>query len=143
MTLADARQLIESSFERMRALYGQPVFNEWMILAPGAKRTGSLAYVGPRAESFRTQLPWDVQPLITQAAGQKLEIGDFDFTTQGTGTRYDAILKLAEVAYLVCNNTEKSMLEIRADPRWLKAQGAFFEMSEKFRHDPLVVDEPS
>jgi hypothetical protein len=138
MTLAAARQLIESSLERMRALYGQPVFDEWIVLAAGARRADVLAYAGPREEGFRSDLPTDVQPLVAQAGGQKLEVGDFDFTTQGAGTKYDAILKVAEMTYLICNNTEKSMAEIRADARWLKAQAAFFELSEKFRHDPLV-----
>jgi hypothetical protein len=29
------------------------------------------------------------------------------------------------------------MAEIRLDARWLKAQTVFFELSEKFREDPL------
>ena len=33
----------------------------------------------------------------------------------------------------------KGKTEIRADPRWLKAQSAFFDLSEKFRADPLVT----
>jgi hypothetical protein len=139
MDLATARQHIQGSLERMRALYFKPVFDEWMILAPGAKHGGVLAYAGPRVEAFRQKLPADVDPLLALVAGQNLEAGDFEFTTEGGGTRHDVLLKLGASSYLVCNNTAKSMAEIRADPRWLKAQAAFVDLSEKFRADPLVA----
>ena len=138
MDLAAARQHITASFERMRALYFKPVFDEWVILAPGAKPSGILAYVGPRAEEFRKKLAEDVEPLLAQVSGQKLEVGDFEFTLTGDGTRHDVMLKLGNNSFLVCNNTAKSMAEIRADARWLKAQAAFVDLSEKFRVDPLA-----
>jgi len=138
MDLATARQHIQGSFERMRALYSRPVFDEWVILAPEAKTSGVLAYTGPRVEEFRKKLPDDVAPLLGQVGGQKLEVGDFEFTIEGDGTRHDVLLKLGPNSYLVCNNTAKSMAEIRSDSRWLKAQAAFVDLSEKFRSDPLV-----
>lgn len=138
MDLATARQHIQGHLERMRALYFKPVFDEWMILAPGAAQGGVLAYVGPRVEEFRKRLPGEVEPLLAQVTGQNLEPGDFEFTTGGDGTRHDVLLKLGASSYLVCNNTAKGMTEIRADPRWLKAQSAFVDLSEKFRADPLV-----
>ena len=138
MDLATARKTIEGSFERMRALYFKPVFDEWVILAPGAKQSGILAYTGPRVEEFRKKLADDVEPLLARVAGQKMEPGDFEFTLEGDGTRHDVLLKLGANSYLVCNNTAKSMAEIRADARWLKAQAAFVDLSEKFRVDPLA-----
>ena len=138
MDLATARPHISASLERMRALYFKPVFDEWVILAPGAKQSGILAYTGPRVEEFRKNLPDDVKPLLAQVTGLKLEPGDFEFTNAGDGTRHDALVKLGANSYLVCNNTAKSMAEIRADVRWLKAQAAFVDLCEKFRADPLV-----
>ena len=137
MDLATARQNIFDSLERMRALYLKPVFDEWMILAAGAKHGGLLAYSGPRVEKVREQLAADLEPLLAQAAGRNLEAGDFEFTAQGDGLRHDALLKLGANSYLACNNVAKSMAEIRADARWLKAQAAFVDLSEKFRSDPL------
>ncbi len=137
MDLATARQHITASFERMRALYLKPVFDEWVILSPGGKMGGIVAYVGPRAEEFRKQLANDVAPLLAQVTGQNLEAGDFEFTLGGDGTQHDVLLKLGGSSYLVANNTAKSMAEIRGDPRWLKAQAAFVDLSEKFRVDPL------
>jgi hypothetical protein len=139
MDLAAARQHIAASLERMRALYFEPVFDEWAILAPGSQQSGILAYTGPRAEDFRRNLTADVKPLLAQVAGLKLEVGDFEFTNAGDGTRHDVMLKLGANSYLVCNNTEKTMADIRADTRWLKAQAAFVDLSEKFRVDPLVT----
>ena len=137
MDLSVARQLIQVSFDRMRALYTKPVFDEWVILTPGAKHAGVMAYSGPRLEEFREKLPEDVQPLIAQLAGRNLAIGDFEFTHEGDGTRHDALIRVGATSYLVCNNLGKSMTEIRSDPRWLKAQAAFVDLSDQFRNDPF------
>ena len=138
MDLATARQHIQNSFERMRALYSKPVFDEWVVLGLGAKPGGVLAYTGPRPENSRAQLADDIEPLRALAEGRDFDVGDFDFALEAAGPRYDALIKIGLTSYLVCNNTDKSMKEIRADARWLKAQAAFFELSEKFRADPLV-----
>lgn len=137
MDLETARQHIQSAFVRMRALYLQPVFDEWMILDPNSKPGGILAYMGPRSESFRPQLSADVAPLRAVVEGRQLTVGDFEFAQEASGPRYDALMKIGASSYLVCNNTAKTMAELRADPQWLKAQAAFFELSEKFRADPL------
>ena len=137
MDLETARQNIQSALVRMRALYLKPVFDEWMILDPKAKPGGILAYVGPRVETFRAQIPADVAPLRAVVEGRQLTIGDFEFAQDAVGPRHDALMKIGTSSYLVCNNTAKTMADLRADPQWLKAQAAFFELSEKFRADPL------
>jgi hypothetical protein len=137
MDLETARQHIQSALVRMRALYSKPVFDEWMILDPNAKPGGILAYTGPRVESFRPQLAADVAPLRAVVEGRQLTVGDFEFAQDAAGPRHDALMKIGGSIYLVCNNTAKTMTELRADPQWLKAQTPFFELSEKFRADPL------
>ena len=136
MDLSTARKHIATSFERMRALYSRPVFDEWVIVTAAAQR-GILAYVGPRVEEFRKNLAGDAEPLLAQVGGQKLEVGDFEFTIDGDGTRHDALIRLGASSYLVCNNLAHSMADLRRDQRWLKAQGAFVDLSEQFRADPL------
>lgn len=138
MKLPTARFVIARTMERMAGLYGQPVFDEWALLVPGAGMGGVPAYEGPRADEFRAQLPKDAQPILARLAGQKLALGGFEFAAQGEGTHLDAIMQVGEGAFLVCNNTRKSMADIRADARWLKAQTAFVELSELFRVDPLL-----
>ncbi len=136
MDLSTARKHIATSFERMRALYSRPVFDEWVIVTAAAQRS-VLAYSGPRLEEFRQKLPSDIEPLLAQLAGRNLAIGDFEFTQAGDGTRHDALLRLGASSYLVCNNLAHSMADLRRDQRWLKAQGAFVDLSEQFRADPL------
>lgn len=139
MDLATARQHLQGSLDRMNALYGKPIFDEWAVLSLAAKHGGVLAYAGPRVESFRQHVADDAEPLRALIAGRPLAEGDFEFAPEAGGTRYDALLKLGATSFLVCNHTGKTMAVIRADARWLKAQKVFFEMSEKFRADPLVA----
>ena len=122
----------------MRSVYGSPVFDEWMILTQGGESGGVPAYEGPRSETFRRQLVTDAAPLRALTENSSLEIGDFEFAQEATGSRHDVVMRVGAASYLVCNHTAKSMAEIRADPRWRKAQAAFFELSEKFRGDPLA-----
>ncbi len=137
MDLATARTHITAALARMNTVYGQAVFDEWAVLGLGGK-SGVLAYVGPRPDSFRRSLPDDAAPLRAEAAGQPNSVGDLVFALETGGTRYDAFLRLGDSSYLVYNHTTKSMAEIRANPGWLMAQAVLFDLGEKFRVDPLV-----
>ena len=138
MDLATARRNIETANERMRACYLQPVFDEWAILAVPAKNGGIVAYQGPRAEIFRKNLPSDAEPLRAITAGKQFTEGDIEFVPDAADTRYDAFMKIGPRSYLILNHTVKTMTEIRADSKWLLAQAVLFELSEKFRSDPLA-----
>jgi hypothetical protein len=135
MDLAAARTHVAAALARLNAAYGQPVFDEWAILGLGGQ--GVLAYVGPRPDRFRREMPADAVPLRAEAASQPSGVGDLVFALEADGTRYDAFMRVGAASYLVCNHTAKSMAEIRANPSWLKAQSALFELGEKFRADPL------
>ncbi len=141
MDLETARQHIRQAVDRMRACYLQPVFDEWAILGLAAAGGGVLAYSGPRPEAFKRNLPSDAEPLRTLTAGRQLADGDLEFAAEAAGTRYDALLKLGGATYLVFNHTGKDLAGIRADAKWLAVQAVLFELSEKFRADPLVVEQ--
>jgi hypothetical protein len=138
MHLETARQNIETSIDRMRACYLQPVFDEWAILSLSGKAGGVLAYHGPRAEVFRRRLPEDAEPLRAITAGKEFSEGDIEFVPDAADTRYDAFMKVGPTSYLILNHTVKTMTQIRADSKWLGAQAVLFELSEKFRADPLA-----
>jgi hypothetical protein len=138
MDLALANQHIRTALERMKSLYNRAVFDEWAVLSFAAKNGGVLTYSGPRPDEFRRQLPADVAPLRELAAGRTFEIGDFEFALDAAGPNHDALMKIGANSFLVCNNTARTMAEIRADARWLRAQAAFFELGERFRVDPLA-----
>ena len=123
----------------MRVCYLQPVFDEWAILAAPAPAGGIVAYSGPRPDQFRRQLPSDAELLRARAAGRDFAEGDLEFVPDAAATRYDAFMKVGPASYLVLNHTTKTMDEIRADGKWLGAQAVLFELTEKFRADPLEL----
>lgn len=123
----------------MRVAYLRPVFDEWAILAVPAKTGGVVAYHGPRPEAFKRNLPTDAEPLRARAAGQAFAEGDIEFEPNAADTLYDAFMKVGPSSYLVLNHTTKTMNDIRSDGKWLAAQAALFELSEKFRADPLEL----
>ena len=139
MDLETARRHIHTAIERMRACYLKPVFDEWAILALKPKGGGVVTYQGPRAAVFKTNLAQDAEPLRARTAGMSFATGDIEFVADATDTQYDAFIKTGDESYLVLNHTTKTMAEIRADGKWLAAQAVLFELSEKFRADPLAV----
>jgi hypothetical protein len=136
MDLETARKHIQTCLEKMRLAYSRPVFDEWAILAP-TQAGGILAYNGPRPDVFRKQLPEDSEQLRARAAGKEFHEGDIEFVPDAKETRYDAFVKVGPMTYLVLNHTVKTMNEITADGKWLGAQKILFELTEKFRADPL------
>jgi hypothetical protein len=139
MDLETARRHIQEYADRMRGLNAQPLFDEWAILGLAGTGGSVLAYRGPRAELFLRSVAVDAEPLRARSAGKQFAEGDIEFASDAVGTKYDAFIKVGATSYLVLNHTAKTMSEIRADPKWLSAQAVLFELSEKFRADPLVV----
>ena len=139
MDLDTACQHIHTTVERMRAAYLKTVFDEWAILAVPVKSGGVVAYRGPRAGVFRRSLATDAEPLRKITAGKQFTEGDIEFVPDAADTCYDAFMKIGPTSYLVLNHTVKTMDEIRADAKWLGVQAVLFELSEKFRADPLEV----
>jgi hypothetical protein len=139
MDLDTACHQIHTAVERMRAAYLQPVFDEWAILSVPVKTGGVVAYRGPRATVFRRNLPTDAEPLRRITKGREFTEGDIEFVPDAADTCYDAFMKVGPSSYLVLNHTVKTMDEIRTDSKWLGAQAILFELSEKFRADPLEL----
>lgn len=137
MNLAAARNAVASALTKMNLIYGQPVFNEWVLVSLRADRGAILAYDGPRAESYKQQFTFDVASLLHELASQKLSVGDFAFAIAAHGTHYDACLRLGDSSYLFCNHTTRTMVDIRASTTWLAAQKPWVELSQKFAADPL------
>ena len=137
MTLDNARSLIITALGRMNVFYSQTVFDEWVVVSLRPEGASILAYHGPRVTNFRKQFVDDIAPLRAEMTGKRLAAGDFEFAPEAAGTHFDVCLRLGETGYLIGNHTGKSMAEIRKDPRWLQAQKAFVELSNKFRADPL------
>ena len=138
MNLPDAHVIVLQTFARMKTLYGQPVFNEWILVKLARESGAVLAYDGPRADEYQARFKKDIAPLLAEMEARKMAVGDFEFIRNGDGTHYDACVRIGPAAYLFCNHTTKTMSDIRRDPKWLAAQEPFVELCAKFRSDPLV-----
>lgn len=138
MNLPDAHVAVLQTLNQMKALYTQPVFNEWVLVKVARESGAILAYDGPRADLYQAKFKKDIAPLQAEMESRKMTVGDFEFVNDAHGTYFDACLRLGPAAYLFCNNTTKSMKDIRRDPKWLAAQEPFVALSAKFRGDPLV-----
>jgi hypothetical protein len=133
MDLISAREQIETNVARMRAVYGDVVFDEWAVISP----TGVLAYAGPRPETFAKDLPKDVAPLKLSMADRELQPGDIELARQADGAKHDVVVRLGAKTYLLLNHTSKTIDELKAGPRWFEIQRSLFALSERFRSDPL------
>ena len=137
MNLVDARNSVISALERMKALYHAPVFDELMLVKLSSEQNAILGYEGPRKESYQKKFKEDIIPLQAELNQRKMSVGDFAFAHAAAGTGFDACIRLGPASYLFCNNTAKSMEDIRKSPLWLAAQKPFVDLSVKFRDDPL------
>lgn len=138
MNAESALTEIRSILKRMAALYGEPVFDEWVLVALGDATGMIQGYEGPRPAQFVASFLKDVATLRTDLANEDLDVGGFTFGEGTQGHAYDAAMRVGPAAYLLVNHTKRSMADIRARPEWLKAQVAWFGLSERFRADPLL-----
>jgi hypothetical protein len=138
MTLEQAILRIKSTMERMDETYRKPVFDEWAIVAQAGEKTLLLHYSGPRKDQFQRHYFEDTKELRQQYRQGHYEVGDFEFARHGTGTKAEALIRIGETAFLVVNNTARTMADIATDPLWLGAQDAFAGLCDQFRADPVV-----
>jgi hypothetical protein len=137
MNLDSALTEIRTAMKRLTALYGEQLFDEWVLVAINDQGCALQCYEGPRADQFRASFGKDVAKLRVELAEDDLGVGGMAFGAGTHGGTYDAVMRAGPAAYLLGNHTARSMEEIRAKPEWLKAQAAWFMLGEKFRADPL------
>jgi hypothetical protein len=139
MNLQEATKLIRQCAERMDALYGNTVFDEWAVIAIQEKKGRILNYSGPRRTDFQKNFAADEEDFIALLLSGTHGSGDFEFARHGVGTKADAFMVLGRRIYLICNNTRQSMEQITQNPLWLQAQVPFAELGDKFRADPITT----
>ena len=139
MTLSQALDLVKRTSDNMNARYGKTIFDEWAIISLQRGHERIISYQGPRKEHFQKNFVDDLGALRAEMLTTRHEPGDFDFARFNVGTGFEAFVCVGNELYVICNNTHSSMNEITKDARWLDAQKAFAEMTEKFRADSLAV----
>jgi hypothetical protein len=138
MTLAEANKAIRDCADKMNDIYGKTVFDEWVIMSLIPDQLRVLSYFGPRRGDFQKNFTADLQDLKEDLLSNRHDIGDFEFTKHGTGTKIEAFMVVGDGLFLFCNNIELSMSKISQNPLWLSAQVPFVALSDKLRSDPLI-----
>ena len=139
MTLTQALDLVKTTSEHMNARYGKVVFDEWAIVSLKRGKERIVSYNGPRKDDFQKNFANDLGGLRAEVLTTRHEPGHFDFARHQVGTGFEAFVCAGDELYLLCNNTRTSMEEITRDARWLDAQKAFAELTDKFQTGPLRV----
>jgi hypothetical protein len=139
MKLDQAVGAIKACAEKMNAMYGRVIFNEWVLLSFGDGGAKMVAYSGPRKEHFQSNFAADVEELRPRLLTHQFTPGDFEFAWHGAGTGFEAFIAAGQRIYLLWNNTGNSMENLSKDPRWLSAQVPFLNLTEAFRADPLIL----
>lgn len=129
---------VRSCATQMNTQYGQPVFDEWMVVSLLNQQARILGYVGPRNEALLNSFVDDLGPLLPALLNGNYQSGDFEFARQGRGTKFEAFMALGNGVYLLCNNTQSTMDDIAKNPKWLSAQVPFAELGDKVRSSPLT-----
>ena len=137
MTLDDAIRHIEQCCERMNANYGATVFDEWLVVHMG-ESDKILAHSGPRGDSIVYGFFADLKAIHDLLQSAEHSPGDFGFTHEGHGTRFDAYVVLGENLYLLWNKTDASTTHITKNPRWQIAQSEFIALTDAIRQSPLI-----
>ena len=131
MNLDETMREVLTCATQMDAEYGQPVFDEWVVVSLRRPQARVLAYSGPRGQEFRQNFSRDLGALRSALLNGRHQVGDFEFARHATGTCFEGFMALGDETYLICNNTNSSMDEITKNPRWLSAQVPFADLSEK------------
>jgi hypothetical protein len=139
MNFNDALFRIEECLERMKGLYGEPMFNEWLIIDFREDQGKALYYSGPRSNEFDSKFRSDMDGLKGLFTEHDYQPGNFEFARLSVSTRYDAVITIAPRIYLVFNHTTMGMFQIRQKQGWINALVPFLELADKFQRDPLAI----
>jgi hypothetical protein len=131
LDLDEMMHAIRACAQEMDSLYGETVFDEWVVVSLQPPQPRILNYFGPRNYEFRQNFSRDLGTLRAALFDSHHQPGDFEFARHATGTCFEGFMALGDGAFLICNNTRSSMADIARNPRWLSAQVPFADLSEK------------
>lgn len=138
MNLQQAINLIGECVRRMDELYGEVVFDEWVIIHVQDRNVQVVYYTGPRQANFAADIA-ELKDSLYELLSGELGYGDFSFERHAVGPQADALMVIGPDTYLICNNTKLSIHQITQNPLWLQAQVPFVELGEKFRANPVEL----
>jgi hypothetical protein len=138
MLVEDSIKLIKNCADAMNSMYGNVVFDEWVLFSVTDDKVKILSYMGPRKQDFAVSFQSDLGELRPKLLAHEYHPGDFEFARYANGTSFEAFMVAGGDVYLLCNNTGCNMEIIAKDARWLSAQIPFVELAETFRKNPVI-----
>ena len=139
MNLNEVIQLIERCSERMNVKYGDIVFDEWLIVHMG-QTDRILAHSGPRGEEIVLDFGTDTEA-IHKLLQVNSTVGDFGFTEEGHGTRFDAYTVIGKNLFVLWNRTEGATTHITQNRKWSPAQTELAAFADVVKKDPVQYSE--
>jgi hypothetical protein len=137
MNIPAAIDRIETALINLGTSVGEPVFDEWALVAKDAMGWKLIEYGGTRKNDFLAQFNSDIAALRGTLEPSSACVGDFAFSHEGYGSGFDAHICAGESIFVLLNNTAKSTGEITDNPKWTSAQIYFSELMEAFIADPV------
>jgi hypothetical protein len=136
MTLDDAIQAINACVKTMNEKYGGVVFDEWIIVELG-ETDRILAHSGPRQEEIVLDFGTDTEAIHQLLQTRAQSIGDFGFTPEGHGTRFDAYTHIGKNLYVLWNRTDRRLIDLTPNRNWPEAHLEFTKLAEVFKNKPV------
>lgn len=137
MKLAEARKWIQLCLIEVDAVYGDTVFDEWMIVHAAGLSREIIYYAGPRYDKT-ANFQEDLQPLRKRLQA-RYHIGDLEFAQDAEGTAFDILIMAGTDIFVILNNTRMSLKGISKCTTWADAQLPLVKLAEHFHDDPLVL----
>lgn len=128
--------MIEDCGNRMNEKYGAVVFDEWLIVSTG-DADKILAHSSPRGDRLIEAFQNDAKIIHEELTSTNHPIGDFGFTHEGHGTRFDAFVVLGKNLFVLWNKIGETTSFITKNPRWTVAQTEFVRFTEIIRSNPV------
>ena len=139
MHLDHAIQLIKQCTERINSKYGIVVLDEWLIVHMG-QSDRILAHSGPRGEEIVLDFGPDTEA-IHKLLQRNSNLGDFGFTEEGYGTRFDAYTVIGKNLFVLWNRTQGTTTHITQHRKRSPAHNELAAFAEILKKDPVQYSE--
>ncbi len=123
----------------MNVKYGDIVFDEWLIVHMG-QTDRILAHSGPRGEEIILDFGTDTEA-VHKLLQKNSNLGDFGFTEEGHGTRFDAYTVIGKNLFVLWNRTEGTTTHITQNRKWSPVQIELAAFAEAMKKDPVQYSE--
>ena len=127
---------VKEKVAKIKEIVGRNVFDEWAMIHIEENQWKVLAYQTVRTDGFKTNFKSDVSSLKS-IDPSTTQIGEFAFSNDGYGTKFDAYLYAGNNIFFLFNHTAKTAAEITSDPSWEKAEKQLEELRIQFVMDPV------